>query len=153
MSDDINSDSPCETLVLSEKPTFCWNEVAGANSYLLSLMDGSKICWEQKVEGTEIVYSGNSPLKQGVSYSLVIKPINDFSSESDLVKPDLKFNPPASGSVQRIESRRNSLVKSQTVSIVYCPRGEDCITDEGQPGIWTFNQFTRICSCRQVVGG
>ena len=32
MPDDINSDSPCETLVLSERPTFRWNEVPGASS-------------------------------------------------------------------------------------------------------------------------
>ena len=153
MPDDIESDSPPETLVLSERPTFRWNEVPGASSYLVSLMDGSKICWEQKVRGTEVVYSGNAPLEQGVYYSLVIKSINDFSSESDLVKPDLKFNPPASGSVQRIESRINSVLKSQTVSFVFCPQGEDCITDEGQPGIWTYNPFTRKCRCRRVGGG
>lgn len=153
MPDDVNSDSPCETLVLSERPTFRWNEVPGASSYLVSLMDGSKICWEQKVRGTEVVYSGNAPLEQGVYYSLVIKPVNDFSSESDLDKPESKFNSLASGSVQKIEDRVDSLLKSQTVSVVYCPEGENCTTDERQPGIWTFNRFTRRCVCRRVGGG
>ncbi len=97
--------SPRKTLVLSERPTFRWNEVPGASSYSVSLMDGSETYWQQEVRGTEIVYPGNPPLKQGVSYSLVIKSDNDFSSESHLDKSELKFNLLDPESAQKIESK------------------------------------------------
>lgn len=96
--------SPRRTLVLSERPTFRWNEVPGASFYLVSLMDGSEIYWHEKVSELEIVYPGNPPLKRGVSYSLVIKSDNNFSSESILDKPELKFNLLDLESVQKIES-------------------------------------------------
>ncbi len=155
MPDDIKSDSPRKTLtlVLSERPTFRWDEVPGASYYLVSLMAGSETYWEERVSRTEIVCPGDKPLKQGVFYSLVIKSDNDFSSESALDKPELKFNPLASGSVQKIESRIDSPLKSQTVSFVFCPRGGACITASGLPGTWAFS-FQKGCFCLEnIIGG
>ncbi len=175
MPDDINSDSPCETLVLSERPTFRWNEVPGASYYLVSLMDGSKICWEQKVRGTEIVYSGNVPLEQGVSYSLIIKSVNDFSSKSDLGKPDLNvlrenlFEKAgelenASGAIEtnlleqnvmkvlEVQTTVNTIEEQKVVSFFVCPSGS-CTTADGRPGIWTFSRSNGGCFCRPTVGG
>lgn len=174
MLDELNSDSPCETLVLSEKPTFRWNEVPGASSYLVSLMDGSKICWEQKVTGTEIVYSGNAPLEQGVSYSLVIKSINDCSSESDLSKPDLSVLSEARFKkadelenvsdatktnlleqdvmeVLDVQTAVNTIGEQTVVHFFSCPSGF-CTTPNGKPGIWTFSML-HGCFCRPTMGG
>ena len=172
MPDDINSDSPCETLVLSERPTFRWNEVPGASSYLVSLMDGSKICWQQKVRGTEVVYSGNAPLEQGVFYSLEIKSVNDFSSKSALGKPDLNVLSEdrsnkagelenASDAIEtnlleqdvmlKVQTAVHTTVEQTVVNFFSCPSGP-CYTVDGQPGIWTSSRSGR-CFCSPNVGG
>lgn len=103
--------TPWRTFVLSKRPTIRWNEVPGANDYLVSLMDGSETYWQQEVSGTEIVYPGNPPLKQGVSYSLAIKSNNDFSSESDLDRPEFKFKLLDPISAQKIEFRIEEIRK------------------------------------------
>lgn len=71
--------SPRYTLLLNDKPTFRWNAVKGANSYLVRV-EGGEIDWQKEVNGVEVVYSGEQPLKSGVNYLFTVEADNGASS-------------------------------------------------------------------------
>lgn len=83
--------TPRKTLLLDDKPTIHWNGVPGATSYLVTVMKGKEVHWQQQVSATEVVYPGDSPLELGVIYSLLIESDNGFSSGNDLDATGLGF--------------------------------------------------------------
>ncbi|KJH71785.1 tetratricopeptide repeat protein [Aliterella atlantica] len=102
-SKNIEALCPRRTLLLSE-PTIRWNEVPEANYYIVRLLKGSEIYWQQQVSETEIVYPSNPPLEPGVIYSLAIESDNNFESAS-VLDTELKFKLLDSTSVQKVETR------------------------------------------------
>jgi hypothetical protein len=69
-----------------------WNAVPGASRYTVSLIvDEEDVLWETQVEGTEVVYSGESPLESGVDYLLMVEADTGASSLDD-DSPDLGFS-------------------------------------------------------------
>ncbi len=75
--------SPRKTYLINQKPTIRWNKVPGATSYVVTIMNGSEIHWQQEgVVDTEIVYPGEPFLNSGILYSIKIESNNNFSSES-----------------------------------------------------------------------
>lgn len=83
--------SPCRTYLINNKPTIHWNEVPGATSYVVSIMNGSEVHWQQEVVGTEIVYPGEPLLNSGVLYSIKIESNNNFLFESVSSEPGSGF--------------------------------------------------------------
>lgn len=72
--------SPRHTLLLNEVPTLRWNKVPDANSYVVRIMKGSEIHWQEEVSGTEVVYPGVPPLEPEVDYLLTVETDNGKSS-------------------------------------------------------------------------
>ena len=84
--------SPRKTYLINKKPTIHWNKVPDATSYVVSIMNGSEVHWQQEeVVGTEIVYPGEPLLNSGVLYSIKIESNNNFSSESVSSEPGWGF--------------------------------------------------------------
>ncbi len=73
--------SPRKTHLLNALPMLRWNEVPGASSYTVQVRGGN-LQWETEVTGTEMVYSGEPPLKAGEIYLLIVV-ADDGSSSSD----------------------------------------------------------------------
>lgn len=107
-SKNIEIVSPRGTLLLSKAPTIRWHQVTDASYYVVSLMNGSEICWQQKVSGIEIVYPGNPPLEPGVLYSLTVESDNNFISASAL-DAKLGFKLLDSISAQEVKSRTQQI--------------------------------------------
>jgi hypothetical protein len=82
--------SPRRTKVLNSLPMLRWNAAPGASRYTVSLIADEEVLWETQVEGTEVVYSGESPLESGVDYLLEIETDTGASSQ-DEKSPDLGF--------------------------------------------------------------
>lgn len=83
--------SPRRTKLLNSLPMLRWNAVPGASRYTVSLIvDEEDVLWETQVEGTEVVYSGESPLESGVDYLLMVEADMGASSLED-DSPDLGF--------------------------------------------------------------
>ena len=84
--------SPRRTKLLNLLPTLRWNAVPSASRYAVSLIvDEEDVLWETQVEGTEVVYSGESPLESGVDYLLMIEANTGASSLEDN-SPGLGFS-------------------------------------------------------------
>ena len=83
--------SPRRTLLLNPLPTFCWNPVAGASYYNVSLIADDEVLWQTQVKETKVVYSGEPPLESGVDYLLIIQTDTGVSSQEEDV-PDLGFS-------------------------------------------------------------
>ena len=49
--------SPRKTELLAEKPVLRWNAVPNATGYRVRLRSPAGVIWEEKVSGTEVVYS------------------------------------------------------------------------------------------------
>lgn len=74
--------SPRRTYLLNKQPTIHWNEIPGATSYKVSIMNGSEVHWQQEVVGTKVVYPGEPLLNSCILYSIKIESNNNLSSES-----------------------------------------------------------------------
>ncbi len=83
--------SPRRTKSLNSLPMLRWNAVPGASRYTVSLIVDEDVLWETQVEGTEVVYSGESPLESGVDYLLMVEADTGASSLED-DSPDLGFS-------------------------------------------------------------
>ncbi|MGB0385474.1 MAG: tetratricopeptide repeat protein [Ardenticatenaceae bacterium] len=79
--------SPRATELLNRRPTLRWNPVPGAISYTVQVRGGD-IDWKEHVQGTktELTYPGHPPLKEGVSYSLIVEADMGQSSRDEEVK-------------------------------------------------------------------
>ena len=64
--------SPRRTALLNDKPTLRWNPVAGETNYTVSI-EGEGVNWTTQVSSPQVIYSGESPLKPGSSYLLMVK--------------------------------------------------------------------------------
>lgn len=73
---------PRYTLMSNSKPTLRWNQVDGANLYLVKIQGGD-INWEKEVSGTSIVYDGEKPLQSGTDYYVYIETDTGLSSLDD----------------------------------------------------------------------
>ncbi|MDJ0600389.1 MAG: tetratricopeptide repeat protein [Crocosphaera sp.] len=74
--------TPRESYILTNTPLLRWNAVPGATNYTVNI-DG--INWETETNKTEIIYSGETPLKQRRRYRITIETDNGKSSTSDAV--------------------------------------------------------------------
>jgi hypothetical protein len=68
-----------------------WNAVRSASRYAVSLIADEEVLWQTQVEGTEVVYSGESPLEPGVDYLLMVEADTGTSSLEE-ESPDLGFS-------------------------------------------------------------
>ena len=78
--------SPRMTYLLNNKPTFSWNEVAGASHYTVQVIGSAGPLWSAPVEvrATELVYPEEEPpLKWRVKYLLMVEADNNTSSRYD----------------------------------------------------------------------
>jgi hypothetical protein len=73
---------PRMTYLLDERPTFRWNQVAGATSYTVYLLGpGGFVEWQTQTSSNEVVYPEDAdPLQWGIKYLLVVETDNDRSS-------------------------------------------------------------------------
>jgi hypothetical protein len=68
-----------------------WNAVPGASRYTVSLItDEGYVFWQTQVEGTEVVYSGESPLESGVDYLLKIEIETEIETDTGASSQDEK---------------------------------------------------------------
>jgi hypothetical protein len=67
--------SPPETARLNDKPKLRWIAVEGATSYNVRV-SGSGVDWKTDVSTTQVVYSGQQPLKPSVNYLLTVNADN-----------------------------------------------------------------------------
>ena len=75
--------SPRLTFLLNTKPVIRWNEVPGVKDYLVRITRDSEVIWKERVNGTEIDYSGEHPLEPGSAYVPTVEADNGTSSGSD----------------------------------------------------------------------
>ncbi|MBD2001430.1 tetratricopeptide repeat protein [Leptolyngbya sp. FACHB-541] len=92
--------TPRIDLISNSTPVLRWNAVSGANRYTVQLIADNQIVWEIQTEQTEIPYPANqTPLEQGVIYSLVVETDTGRSSSEENIA-DLGFNVFNSNTVQ-----------------------------------------------------
>ncbi|HLO88846.1 MAG TPA: tetratricopeptide repeat protein [Nostocaceae cyanobacterium] len=72
--------SPRNTSISTLQPTLRWNSVKGATSYQVQIL-GPEVDWTTKVNQSEVVYSGNKPLKPGFRYRVIITASNGASTK------------------------------------------------------------------------
>ena len=67
--------TPRRSKLLNNRPLIRWQSVPGATSYTLKVRDvkASKVVWETKIEGTEVVYGGEQTLQENTSYRLIVE--------------------------------------------------------------------------------
>jgi hypothetical protein len=95
--------TPRRTALLTDKPTLRWNPVAGATSYTVNLQKNGEDFWETTVSTTEVVYSGETPLEPGASYSLIVTADTGDSSLDEQPRPGgLSFHILDENQAQRI---------------------------------------------------
>jgi hypothetical protein len=106
--------SPRRTALLDDKPTLRWNAVPGATSYTVSVTGNDGEVWQTQVSGTEVTYSGESPLNQGVYYLLTVETDNDrFSVEEDV--PGLGFTILDDNKQEQVKAAVNQLLANETL--------------------------------------
>ncbi len=74
--------TPRESYILTNTPLLWWNAVEGATNYTVNI-DG--VNWETQTNKTEIIYSGETPLKEDRRYRIIIETDNGKLSTSDAV--------------------------------------------------------------------
>ena len=74
--------TPRQSSILTNIPVLRWNAVEGVNTYIVKI-DGVK--WETETNKTEIIYSGEIPLKEGRRYRITIEADHGKSSTNDAV--------------------------------------------------------------------
>lgn len=74
--------SPRNTSILTFKPTLRWNPVAGATSYQVEV-SGYRLNWKTEVQQSQVVYSGEQPLKPGFRYWVNITASNGKSNANE----------------------------------------------------------------------
>lgn len=70
-------------LLVGNQPKLRWNEVSGASSYKVTILEGSKEIWSTETSNTEIIYSGSSVLEPGLGYEVVVEADNGTSSATE----------------------------------------------------------------------
>lgn len=75
--------SPRRTLLLNAQPLLRWNAVPDAKSYTVRIRGEASDWVKPDVSGTEVVYSGERPLKPGVYYSLIVETDTGRSSVAE----------------------------------------------------------------------
>lgn len=78
--------SPRRTALLNNKPTLRWHPVPGAKSYTVSV-EGENVNWKTQVTNSQVVYSGEQPLKPGGRYMLTVVADTGASSVDEPVQP------------------------------------------------------------------
>ena len=102
--------TPRHTLLLSNTPTFRWNKVSNATQYEIKLLDPTGVIWQQQVKEATVIYTGNPPLKPGISYSLVIQASTGSSSQSE-VTSNLDFIILRKSELKLVESEVSKITK------------------------------------------
>lgn len=101
--------SPRRTAILDDKPMLRWNPVPGAKSYTVNV-EGEGVNWTTQVSATQIVYSGQPPLKPGSHYRLSVVADTGASSVDEPVSPGgLNF--------KRLDTDRAKLVQVAAAKI------------------------------------
>ncbi|MEB3277541.1 MAG: hypothetical protein VKK42_01280 [Lyngbya sp.] len=73
--------SPRHTLLLNNKSILLrWNPVAGASRYTVVIKNPSESIWETEVSSNQVVYEGNTSLKPGIRYFVIVHGDNNVSS-------------------------------------------------------------------------
>lgn len=72
--------SPRNSAILTRQPTLRWHPVADATSYQVRV-SGPGVDWTIKVSQSEVVYSGNQPLKPEFRYRVIVTASDGASNE------------------------------------------------------------------------
>jgi hypothetical protein len=74
--------SPRDSSILTRQPTLRWNPVAGATSYQVRIL-GPGVSWTTDVKQSQVVYSGEQPLKAGSRYWVTVTANNGASNGNE----------------------------------------------------------------------
>ncbi|HLP89824.1 MAG TPA: tetratricopeptide repeat protein [Nostocaceae cyanobacterium] len=115
--------SPRNTSISTLQPTLRWNSVKGATSYQVQIL-GPEVDWTTKVNQSEVVYSGNQPLKPGFRYRVIITASNGASTKD---KDNSGFTVLSDADTQRVKTDIGNLeqqllsneVKNLTLAHLY----------------------------------
>lgn len=103
--------SPRRTALLNDKPTLRWNPVSGAKSYTVSV-EGENVNWKTQVTDTQVVYSGEPPLKPGGRYLLTVVADTGASSVDEPVQPGgLNFGLLDQTQAQRVQAQAKQITQ------------------------------------------
>lgn len=103
--------NPRRTALLNDKPTLRWNPVPGAKSYTVSV-EGENVNWKTQVSDTQVVYSGEQPLKPGGRYLLTVVADTGASSVDEPVKPGgLNFGLLDETQAQRVQAQAKQITQ------------------------------------------
>jgi hypothetical protein len=78
--------SPRRTALLNAQPMLRWNSVPGAKSYTVNV-EGEGVNWTTQVNATQVIYSGQPPLKPGGRYLLSVVADTGATSVDEPVRP------------------------------------------------------------------
>jgi hypothetical protein len=119
--------SPRNTAVLTLQPTLRWNPVEGATSYQVRVR-GPGVNWTKTVDCSEVVYSGESSLKPGVRYWVIVTADTGASSESE---PPVGFTVLSEEEVQHVTADMTQIQQqllstpSKTLALAYLYRSNN----------------------------
>lgn len=102
---------PRRTLIVNTNPTLMWHDTK-ANSYDVSIVEGSKVIWEQtNISGTSILYPKNAPVLQpGITYQVVVRDNLGKTSDDEPAK-DLGFRVLNTAKRTEIEQHQQAIQK------------------------------------------
>lgn len=72
--------SPRNTSIATTRPTLRWNAIEGATRYRVQIR-GPRFEWTTQVEETEVVYSGEEPLRRGIRYRVFVTADSGVSTQ------------------------------------------------------------------------
>lgn len=105
--------SPRRTAILEDKPMLRWNSVPGAKRYTVNV-EGDGVNWTKQVSATQVVYSGQPPLKPGSHYLLSVMADTGASSVDEPVRPGgLHFSRLDANQSKRVQVAANQIAQQK----------------------------------------
>jgi hypothetical protein len=121
--------SPRNTELLSDRPLLKWNPVSGATLYQVQL-EGGDLDWQTETNETQVLYTGQEPLKSGVKYLLTVTTDKGVSSKQE-VGANLMFGVMGTEKAKVIKEEATNLKKqglspdAETLALAYLYEGNN----------------------------
>ena len=117
--------SPRSSFLISDRPLFRWNAVAGATEYEAILRGEAGDIWRATVTETEAIYDGKQPLQSGTIYRLIVRANNGATSEAE--EPSSQYDETPGSSFRLLPEEEAEVVRSQIAQLA-----ETDLTESGQ---------------------
>lgn len=107
--------SPRSSFLISDRPLFRWNAVAGATEYEAILRGEAGDIWRTTVTETEAIYDGERSLEPGSIYRLIVRANNGATSEAE--EPSSQYDETPGSSFRLLPEEEAEVVRSQIAQL------------------------------------